>query len=567
MTSLSGPCRLDLQIEMFSQVWWEQLVSTPGPLAAGVARAFKGKPAGLISGAKKDKDRPPYWECDYQLDDQCGVLLTNVCVRDTQSAGSTEPVFKRIDFTDFEVEFSDGKIVPFNIARALISTDSKLEIGEQGSRYTVEPHDDLYQRGMRLWLEYNVLEGSGTCFVTVVISVVFRGSNHDFDPGGIPVALQVFPQVTWKWSKVGATKSVKRFRSSVRLANENYMSMDMGPGSTIPMPPMANIASLFCDANTSFGNGIAGTLRTPWGQAFPPSQLTQLGGLPTSWAYLFDYVKSDLARSYEFVAVHGPNDQQYFNDTSGQRRARYRWPADQWLHIFDVSKANRQGAYDNVHLHAKMEDLYPPGHVQIHAPFCGHSCIHMHWRWASVSSNAPSGRGWAYRGWSESQAHCVDDSPQVPPNQRVTVAICPPETVRSPRDHDSILGGNVASALHPRYKMIWYCVDIFAPPAGEKQVTFEHGAGWAWRFAYPVESPGIAAILLMDPVTRAKALTSAGGYLLTLSQEEIAQAFIRGVYPNFRFHLTAGVYTFQLSPEGTHNTLDTGADGTPMEQL
>src|SRR5207247_11382683 len=134
------------------------------------------------------------------------------------------------------------------------------------------------------------------------------------------------------------------------------------------------------------------------------------------------------------------------------------------------------------------------GTEQSHAPFCGHSCVHMHWRWSGVAAGtAPVERRWYYKGWSTGkkiEGNTRDHSPLIPPNQKLTVAICRPGHVRV---NDAQILPTGRGKLDKLRKQIWYCVDVIhttdAPiNENKQQVILEAGLGWAYRYALPADT-------------------------------------------------------------------------------
>jgi hypothetical protein len=254
-------------------------------------------------------------------------------------------------------------------------------------------------------------------------------------------------------------------------------------------------------------------------------------GQPFGWSQVFDYVAGNLLQEREFIGTYGPAGGTKYRGGAPARTLPYRWPGPGDYPLIWVSKADRQGAYDNIHAHAKMPDPDSPcGNVQIHAPFCGHSCVHMHWRWSSVSSHGAARDGWRYKGWSDPvggvpRANRTDNAPLVPPNQQVVVALCRPGAARFNDDH--LINPAAPGALDPLRKLIYYYVVVHNPNAGEPQVILSHGIGWGYRYATPAESDA------MDKLTDgiADSLPWSG----TPNQAQIATFFEEDVYPTFRY--------------------------------
>ncbi len=573
MARFNFPRRIDNQVLMFDEIfWWQKKIITeldfPFPDRNVSAKPINVK-AGLVSD---DEDytppevlHPPFWVYDFRIDPLTGLELSNINVADARSAGSIDEVFEFINFTDLEVEFTDGSKVPFDISSAFQAGVSYLEVAENGTRVSVTPNDDLFQRGIKLSMTQNVLDGFNTmdgtnniCNVTLEMSVVFRGAANDFDPGRIPVAMDLWPQIAFSWNNEEATKFVKRFRGSVRFLLRNKMGR-MG----IMESMNANVAGLFTDSNESMSDGrhTDDTWR---------AKLGKYGGLPFGWRMVFDYLTANISQEKEIVGVYGPNDGNKFIQLAHSlRRQRYIWPpaatTTEPLKIL-LAKRDRQGDYDNTHTHAKMPKDNCDN-VPIHAPFCGHSCIHLHWRWASLAvTGAESGHGWPFKGWSGAfagnsrysravtpQAYSTNGAPLIPPNQRLMYAICNPTRTRFSNDH--IINPAQLGNLDELRKLNWYSVDILNPTANQKQVIFEQGMGWAYRYAVPDEAETIEDLNdgFLDDLP----------WTGTPTQLQMMQ-FFDHVYEVFRYFQTdvAGNCVNQV-PDGTHN----GGTAPSMEDL
>jgi len=478
-----------------------------------------GKPAGLKSGMRGrtalpwitiEDPNPPYWEFSYAIHSGFGLKLYNVRVVNSQTLNSIEHVFDSIEFADLEVTFANDTVRTFDIANAFQNSASFYRVGENGKRKS--DGDDLFQRGVKVVLveKFNGIE------FTVELSVVFRGAKNDFDPSGAPVAMMVWPEISWTWKNINSQTKVKAFRGSVKVTVKNTMAHS-------PLVN-ANVASLFTDSNTGFideyrptNSGITGIIES----------FAAKIGRPLGWARLFDYVKLNLQEEYQFVAVYGPTYGDFWKMwPSVAREKTYWWPTAASGKKIRLKKAPRQGYYDNVHIHGKME---PAGTtpVQVHAPFCGHSCVHMHWRWSSAAVNAAaSGKSWYYKGWSVSGlAHTQDDAPLVPPNQHVMVAICKAGTTPAQAATD-IINKSAPQTLDPLLKTIYYRADIHEPSVGDRQVICSHGIGWAFRYA-----------LLSEPDNSIGLMISVLKYTVqpTNSQKYISDFFVNTVYPTFRY--------------------------------
>ncbi len=547
------------QNTMFDEIVWfnEKLLKIKEDdyslIAVNNSYSQRGAPEGVEASGNLgvEKTRPPYWEFDWAVDTESGLSLSNIKVRDTQSEGSTELVFESLKFADLEITFTDGSRVPFDIEAALNNTWPGLD-GPGSSLLTAEngywptnPPDEMYQRGIRLRLVTNVLAGieeEHWCDVTLDMTVVFRGAANDFDPGGVPVAMVMWPQLSWKWDNTGASKTVKEFRGSVVLVMQNTM---FGTNH-------GNLSSLFTDSNTS--------MLSTWRAT--QLDLRALGGRllnqPFGWGMVFDYATPAIKTEREVTGVYGPNDGAKFTSS------RSRWYSDHTpalkLPFIEVDKKPRQGDYDNIHTHAKMTKIICENE-QVHAPFCGHSCVHLHWRWSNASSEgALNGRGWQYKGWSsettrsKSRAFDAIDAPLIPPNQRLKFAILAPGSVRYSRSN--IVKPSSPKLLPADRKKYWYTVDIIDPPANQNQVIFEHGIGWAYRYSLPSECPPLKDMARMAIISPTLGFGSP-------TQAEVAAYFADSVYPVWRYLLPSCV---PQVPTGSYSDV---VSGTPiaMEDL
>jgi hypothetical protein len=557
-----GEKTLDTQTTIFDEIIWDDGDDPAGPLVIGSDFDVTGPPPGVATGLPATADevvenRVPYWEFTHRIDAAQGLVITKAVARGTQHTGtttlSTEEVFQRIDFTDLKVYFDDGSSAMFNVARALPSGIFQFRV--RGQRTTVSPPDKLFQYGLQLRLSDNVLSGTGTCTVNLEMTVVFRGAMNDFDPGGVPVAMGCYPQLAFTWLSEGATKRVVKFRGSIRSTTDNVMSHYMHHAGA--HPPPQNIAGFYTDSNTSFLYLGKSSLNLT--DLLLESRATLYGvkaiggrlmGVPASWGMLFDYLAPNVTTEKQIVGVYGPPDGNFYQ-AKLQRRANYVWPASATAiqyNAYVVIKEDRQGQYDNIHLHADMGRMDVEGNIQIHAPFCGHSCVHMHWRWSAIAGKGAGPRSWYYNGWSNPPggmpaAHTTPGSPLVPPNQKVKVALCAPHATRF--SEDNILNPAALGALPVRNKVIWYSSDIFAPKAGKKQVIMEHGMGWAYRYAMQNESSAV------DDICSRKAFLPIFGSNPS-TQEEMSDFFEEHVYPVMRYLNWVGTKINQI-PDGTYD--------------
>jgi hypothetical protein len=563
MARLNTARTIDRQTLMYDEIIWAKTVRLSPLNPGGPTVQVRSAPTGLRSGiTSNDSDhtpdevaRPPYWEFDFRLDNTSGLRFTNVMVRDALSSGSRDNVFESIEFADLEVQFTDSTRVPFDMAAALTSPSAVLLVSEGGRRVTVTPNDTLFQRGLKLTVTQNVLAASGgSQNITVEISAVFRGAANDFDPGDVPVALDVWPQIGLTWER--GSKTVDRMRGSVKLLANNEMAHM--PGS--PMSAHENVAGFFTDSNESMNDGRADDdrIRT-WAASWI--------GAPFGWLMVFDYLLGNVTTEKELVGVYGPRDgNKYAQGASSPRSIRYRYPSSSPYRI-RVAKKDRQGDYDNTHAHAKSA---PDGcgNVPIHAPFCAHSCVHLHWRWAGIAADSVTGdRGWQFKGWEKAgvrstsrycaviraAAHALAGAPLIPPNQRLMFALCRPGATRHSADH--IINPAASGALDPLRKLNWYCVDIIQPNFEQRQVLFEQGIGWAYRYALEDESTAVDR--LTDGISDDLPLTG------TPTHQQMME-FFDDVYKLFRYRDAPHVGScVNAVPQGTFD----GGTGTAMEDL
>lgn len=582
---------LATQTTIFDEIDWASGPPLPELIDQDVNVFFP--PTGLslplnLSGSEEStQNRIPFWQFTYRVDSNLGLVLTNIAARGTQRSApdgtlSTERVFSRIDFTDLVVTFDDGSSAPFNVARAMQAPTRSFQFRQNGSRRIVSPPDRLMQWGLQLVLTDNVLTGTGECNVTLEFVMVFRGAVNDFDPGGVPVAMGCFPQLAYTWSAKGATKRVAQFRGSVRITCDNVMAGEhvgmSGMGGV--NPPAANIAGFYTDSNTSFENlGKPSSLNPVERWFIHRANLYgieaiggQVMGVPATWGLLFDYIWSNFSDSKEIVGVYGPQDGNKFRATT-PRKASYAWPAASGvvaINSYVISKKDRQGDYDNIHLHADMGRPDKYGNTQIHAPFCGHSCVHMHWRWSAVAGAGAKSRAWYYNGWSNPmggtpEAHTTPGAPLVPPNQRVKVAVCAPQATRF--NKEDIINLNAPAPLPDRNKMIWYTADILGmpnevgPAAGQKQVICEHGLGWAYRYSLRSECS------TMDDLVAGMATLRWFAGTGPANQGEMADFFEQTVYPNMRYVDWYGTRINQIPNGDYDHTLEWGSsvDSIPVK--
>jgi hypothetical protein len=565
--------KLSKQTLIFDEVVWHDDPVSINDWRNGIGKKnIQGKPSGLRSGMKNDVAQPPYWEFDYETNNISGLILSNIVVRDSQNAGSTETVFESISFANVEVGFSSGN-VPFNFARAFLNPQSTFQFRQNGSRQVgTAPVDPLFQYGLKMTLKDNVLVAPAYCEVVVELSVVFRGAKNDVDPGGIPVGMKVWPQVACTWnnfpiSTILPTARVTSFQGNIKIAANNKMFPHAG-GHVMN----ENIASFFTDSNTSMKGNQRGNILT--GRPFRNTAGVILGA-PSGWGLVFDYTKLHVKQeTEEFVVITNP-------PVYARPLTTYIWPDPSDITsttmssaALDLEKDNRQMRYDNIHIHAAMHNNDPFGNTQIHAPFCGHSCLHSHWRWSSISSNgATGGRGWQFKGWStglNAQANSSDNAPLVPPNQIIYVALTKPNAnMFSP---SQIINTAAPQNLDLSTKLFWYRFIVSKPDANEKQVVMDHGLGWAYRYCTPSENKIIGDLYnLIHPVVAVLLLLPQVVTVLPSTQQEVSDFFELEVYPFFRY-IGGGVRNHSNQPinqvpPGSYSKVFASPGASTMEGL
>lgn len=410
------------------------------------------------------------------------------------------------------------------------------------------------------------------------MSIVFFGANNDFDPGGFPVALKVFPQLSFTWSIPKEATVTSHTNKAGIIANHNIYEIEKFAGSIIMVTnnsmingPNENIASLFTDSNTAMNDrarrefyGLLPFL----GGAFEWA----IGSKPYGWNSLFDYAFTNLRKEKEIIGVYGPNDSR-FKKMNRKRTYKYPgkifWQKNAWMNeynLFTINKVRRQGDYDNIHIHAKMMNTFKLDNfekIQVHAPFCGHSCIHFHWRWSSTSVTGAKGNGEKYKGWKHPdddtpEAHSKSNAPLIPPKQKMILAICNYSSTKKKFNDNNLLNPNSLKILDKLHKTLWYNIDIINPEKNVKQVIMEHGIGWAYRYATSnddcEELKGLRATFME--------------FNNAITQKELADFFEKKVYPNFRYILQHVKFNglLQQCPEGDFKEQE-GVDNISMEKL
>jgi hypothetical protein len=184
------------------------------------------------------------------------------------------------------------------------------------------------------------------------------------------------------------------------------------------------------------------------------------------WDHLFSYYDLDPS-SDEFTVVDPLADARSVSSEGIELVAYGRknpLPLEGY-ETMSISKARRQGAFDNIHMAPTMKSAWRPDaeHI-VMAPVCVHDCFHTHWRWGANISDARH-----IRGWDDRLPYSVAGAPMVPLNQKVKV-------VADQLPKQSNVNG---PTLH-------YIVSIDRPasPSDGWQILMHHGSAYAYRTSY-----------------------------------------------------------------------------------
>lgn len=463
-----------------------------------------------VTNAEDNNTAKAFWGYTYSVNGVDGFVIDNLNVfqgtyLDENGKAQVSPrtegrdVIRRLRFTDLAAVFDDNTTHPFDIAAIIGAGKSTFAHSWQGDL----GDDTLYQAGMKL---SHVSDDLTLPELEFDLSVVLRRAMDDFDPGRTAVALTLFPQITFRWAlRPGVSKRVVRFegRAELTVSVKHYHKM-AGMG-LMPHTPTNKVdssrCSLFSDSNLD-GNytGITVLRREDLEGYYRATRPT--------WASIFDYYQPDVTgngKIKSFTAVHGP----LAGTRYSQRRRCYvdhRIEANKTTPVF-IRKMPRQGAYDNIHV---MGDMGMHGELDcdpstssvaaipmVAAPFCGVDCLHMHWRWATLTdaiSQAVSyvpGKtyhnsfGWglinaeSYKGWSGNNSHTAVGSPLVPPNHGVIV------TLQETNSTDPTKAGD---------KLVLYATSIYFPQPDVNHVTMEQGLGWAMTYGKGARLVEVAVI-------------------------------------------------------------------------
>ena len=227
------------------------------------------------------------------------------------------------------------------------------------------------------------------------------------------------------------------------------------------------------------------------------------------------------------------------------------WPPDRTgtnRPYITVFKYPRQGGYDNVHIHPEMVHPGNGGHGAHHppivaAPFCADMCLHLHWRWGTVSLNDISNRGDLanFLGWGDGRrdqgAHTARGAPLVPPNQRIDLEV-----------HRQTLD---ATRLR-------YIVSASNPGVDEWQVFLEQRLAFAYEYVLPSNQLALLAVgtLAVSPFDGDNLREELQSLRLndSLRYELKVRSLFHQIYQRIRFYdksLDATNDAYQQVPEAT----------------
>ena len=325
----------------------------------------------------------------------------------SSSTQDIRDVFSSISFKNIRALFSDvpGDDHSFDIDTYIAANKFTLKKSYRGGLGM----DSLYQYGFVL----TIIEDSPNMpHMEVQLSLVTRGPSADFDPGSVAVALKIYPQIQFKWSKrPGLAKEVKKFDGTVRIVgNPKCYEYDppspmCGTGSSSKFVPHQiyqdgatsihrNDASCFADSNVSliYGTQSASTRMArkdvepvffQWVEGGATYFSEALPSTKPTWASVFDSHYPNIVNSHqpvpvisnEFIGVYGP-------EAKGQAKVRkmyVRHQVERNPDVFNdifIKKMPRQGAYDNLHI---------TGYMGNHTAFTAQAAIQ-----AQLLANYPS---------------------------------------------------------------------------------------------------------------------------------------------------------------------------------
>jgi hypothetical protein len=203
----------------------------------------------------------PTWSCQVTVDDTNGLTITALKLKnrpDQEDQPGLEPfaaaedVVETISYKNLEVSFvGNNSVQELSISEAFANQRSppalEIALGDES--------DDFSQAGVKLTLNWDI-QDSWT--IEVVMALVLRGMNDDFDPGGAVLACKLYPQISFQYKRplTETTKPLPKiefFRGNVVFVANN--SIPMGTPNIPPaLQSMAMgrvTAALMTDTNTT----------------------------------------------------------------------------------------------------------------------------------------------------------------------------------------------------------------------------------------------------------------------------------------------------------------------------
>ncbi len=431
-------------------------------------------------------------------------------------------VMQSIEFTDLtnplSVTFESDPPTTLNIVDAMTNNlaPPHLEVATEGGT-----RKEFFV-GIKLVLSWDIPDKWA---IEVAMSLVLKGMKNDIDPGGAVMACKIYPQMSMRYrrppkgskKRKGKMPKVTALQGTIAFVTNNVIPTSLAGTLDPDLRSMANgklAMSLFTDSNSSdwdseykfstaffasqFGGAnvpefklwdadwsrgrkLAGVVHS---SITSPSELggatarkahRDYGepGLP-HWSWLFDYSSPLLSGNKHFVAVYRDGDVTTSGNHNGglPRDKVFPWPPPSDLtdpppstnpFQMKVSKVGRQGAYDNVHLHADM-GTDDKGRPVVAAPFCADLCLHLHWRWGIVAIGVTR-TPYSFLGWGNGKldqgAHTIRGAPLIPPNQHLEIDI---------------------TAQSNSEALVKYISVAYAPGLDEYQVFLEQGIGFAFTY-------------------------------------------------------------------------------------
>src|SRR5690606_12870668 len=193
-----------------------------------------------------------------------------------------EDVMSNLNFENLQILFDgDSVFTDFPVADVFSNSQATLEVYEDGNSIQF---GNLFQKGCKLTMKHDF---GGTCEITVSLSVVFRGRQNDFDPGGAAYATKFFPQIQFSWNP-GKTnpKIVKSFTGPIAM-DCNTHHADTNPTC---LPTEMNFVEMFTDSNTGITSNDQNNRKHKYRARLVNEPIDHFPVIPfAQWSFLFDY--------------------------------------------------------------------------------------------------------------------------------------------------------------------------------------------------------------------------------------------------------------------------------------